>query len=374
MNAVLTARSITDNPVIAQAAYGPQKCTADGVSAEDVAAACLEAGADVVGANCGYGVSSTVGAIERMSSLGVPMSAFLNAGFPERVEDRLVYATSPDYLAKAALKLVELGARLVGGCCGTDPDTIRQIARHIPQRKAAVSLARAPRAARPKEKEPVCATPLNLPECPIIVELDPPRDLSVEPVAAAAKMLISAGASAISISDNPFASVRIGNLAVAAVVRREVDVPVILHITGRDRNRIAIASTMMGAHAIGIWQLLCVTGDPVAMCQEPNTTGVFDLTSVGLVRMASDFNTGHGASGDARTEFSIGVALNPNATNVNAQIDKLRRKIEAGASFAMTQPVFDESRMDVSRQALDEAGTQDPDICRNNAAFVVAAR
>ncbi len=360
VNAVSTARSTSDIPIIAQAAFGREKRTSDGARADEVAVRCLDAGANVVGANCGFGVSATVGAIEQMASLGVPLSAFLNAGFPEKVEDRLVYATSPDYIVEAAVRLFELGARLVGGCCGTSPETIRQIARHTPARRFGFAVAQAPRKPSSRQEVPSDTSRQSVPDFPLIVELDPPRDLSVEPVVAAARALREAGALAISVSDNPFASVRMDNLAVAGAVVRESGTPVILHITGRDRNRIAIQSTMMGAHALGIRSLLCVTGDPVRMCEEPNTSGVFDLTSVGLVRMASDFNSGHRASGDSRTAFSIGVGANPNVRTISGQIDKLKRKIEAGASFVMTQPVFDESRLDILRQAIEAAGIRVP--------------
>jgi homocysteine S-methyltransferase len=143
-------------------------------------------------------------------------------------------------------------------------------------------------------------------------------------------------------------------------LQREVGLPVVPHLTGRDRNRIALQSTLLGAHIQGIRRLLCVTGDPVRMCQEPNTSGVFDLTSVGLVRLVTECNTGKRLGDGAHTAFAVGVALNPNVRTISGQIDKLKRKIDAGACFALTQPIFEEERLDLLQQALDEAGIDIP--------------
>ncbi len=359
--AVRTAKSITDLPVVAQAAFGSEGYTADGHAAVDVARRCIEAGADVVGANCGYGVSSIVKAIREMGQVDAPMSAYLNAGFPERVEGRLMYLASPEYLASRALDLVGMGVRLIGGCCGTDPDTIRHIAEAVTTRRAPRVHPRAVPAVTvttpPPSKPP--ARPV-VGEYPLLVELDPPRSLDIQPLIDAARDLKAAGATAITLADNPLASVRVDNFAVAGIIQHDVELPVVPHLTGRDRNRIAIQSTIMGAHVLGIRSILCVTGDPVRMCQEPNTSGVFDLTSVGLVRMVADFNEGHRLTGDCRTEFAIGVALNPNVRTVSGQVDKLRRKVDVGAHFALTQPIFDEQRLDTLQNALLTAGIDIP--------------
>lgn len=352
---VETARSISQVPIVAQAAFGPEKRTADGDSAEEVAKRCIAAGANIVGANCGYGTRATLKAIELMSQFEFPMSAYINAGFPERIEDRLVYVTSHGYVVQSAIDLVNMGVRLVGGCCGTDPEIIHQISEKLPQRKVQFVGNVTSRVEESRQKVEIDAEEPVVPGSSIIVELDPPRNLDVSPLMSAAKALKNAGASAISISDNPFASVRMDNLAVGGVIQRESSLPVILHMTGRDRNRIATQSTIMGAHMLGIRSLLCLTGDPVRMCEEPNTSGVFDLTSVGLVQMVSDFNNGRRGTRDFRTSFSIGVAFNPNVRTISGQIDRLKRKIAAGAHFVMTQPIFEESKLDILQQAVDEA-------------------
>jgi homocysteine S-methyltransferase len=156
------------------------------------------------------------------------------------------------------------------------------------------------------------------------------------------------------------ASIRVDNLTMAAIMHRETGLQVIPHLTGRDRNRIALQSTIMGAHVMGIRSFVCVTGDPVRLCQDPNTSGVFDVTSVGLVRLVADFNAGRRLRDGSQTEFAIGVALNPNVRSIKGQIDKLQRKIEAGAHFALTQPIFEEERLDLLQDSLRDAGITIP--------------
>lgn len=361
VRAVAVAQSMTDLPIIAQSAFSSEGFTADGAGPEDVATQCKEAGADVVGANCGYGVTSVLAAIRRMAGHGIPMSAYMNAGFPERVEERLIYVATTDYLVRRALDLADLGVHVIGGCCGTDPDTIRSISRAMSDyRPSALSVQPSRPVAHVRILPPEQPAHEEAPKFPILVELDPPRGLDLEPLVEAAKALKVAGATSVTIADNPLASVRVDNFAVAGIIQRETGIPVVPHLTGRDRNRLSIQSTIMGAHVLGIRSILCITGDPIRMCQDPNTSGVFDLTSVGLVRMVSDFNEGHRGGGDCRTEFSVGVALNPNVRTISGQIDKFRRKIDAGAHFALTQPIFEEERLDILQQALADADISTP--------------
>ncbi|MCE5200246.1 MAG: bifunctional homocysteine S-methyltransferase/methylenetetrahydrofolate reductase [Armatimonadota bacterium] len=358
--AVAVARSLTDIPIVAQASFGPESCTADGASAEEVAFSCISTGASVVGANCGYGVESLVNAVKSMVSCGAPVSAYLNAGLPERVEERMLYTASPNYLVEAALDLVDCGVRIIGGCCGTEPETIRLIAKSIAARKAPVGGSVSQTGPAKLHVKPMPRVSKSVPVGPILVELDPPRTLDVSPLIAAARAVKNAGASAVTVADNPLASVRVDNITVAGILQRETGLPVIPHLTGRDRNRLALQSAIMGAHVLGIHSMLCVTGDPVGMCQEPNTSGVFDLTSVGLVRLISDFNAGHRMSGDCQTRFTVGVAVNPNVRTLSGQVDKLKRKVEAGAHYALTQPVFDVEKLEALMDALDQAGMSIP--------------
>lgn len=358
--AVRLARGLCNIPIIAQAAYGSDGHTSDGVGSNDVARQCIEAGADVVGANCGYGVPSIMSAIRGMSNSGAPMSAYLNAGFPERVEGRLLYPAAPDYLVSRAVELVGLGVSLIGGCCGTSPATIKSIAAAVENLSPKRPAAKAARAVEVRPPEAPPPAPEPSPKFPILVELDPPQGPTLGPLVRHALAVKHAGATGITIADNPLASARADSLSVGAILQRETGLPATPHVTGRDRNRLALKSMVMAAHIQGIRSLLCVTGDPVRMCEEPNTSGVFDLTSVGLVRLVSDFNRGARSCDDCRTAFAIGVALNPNVRTIGGQIDKLKRKIDAGADFALTQPIFEESRLDVLQQALLDAGITIP--------------
>jgi homocysteine S-methyltransferase len=359
--AVSLGRSLTDLPIVAQMAFGPGGFTSENFSAAEAAAVCIDAGADVIGANCGYGLPSVIDAIRQMASRDVPMSAYMNAGFPERVEGRLVYHSSDDYLASGAAELIDLGVRLIGGCCGTGPNTIRAFAKsiHAKERPTAVMAETLVRSERPSTTQEIICTPAPTPGR-ILVELDSPADPDLTSVTNAGMALKDSGIDAITVADNPLASIRIDTLTVAAHLERATGLTILPHLTGRDRNKLALQSTIMGAHVLGIRHLLCVTGDPVRMCQDTNTSGVFDVNSIGLVRLVSNFNTTHCAEESGRTAFSIGVALNPNVRSLTGQIIKLQRKIEAGANYALTQPIFAEDRLDALCEALEQAKIEIP--------------
>lgn len=358
--AVSLARSLTDLPIAAQMAFGRGGFTDQGVRAMEVGERCREAGADIVGANCGYGAAAVVEALRQMMPLDLPTSGYMNAGFPEKVERRLVYQSSPEYLVSRAKDLVKLGTRIIGGCCGVGPETIRLISQSVGREtRTRVSISSQPRL-QEHVSPPVSDT--QTPELPgkVLVEIDPPASLDVEPALEAARDLAKLPVSAITVADNPLAASRLDHLTFASLVQKTSGLPVVLHLNGRDRNRIALQSTIMGAHVLGIRSILCITGDPVRMCQEPNTSGVFDLSSIALVRMVNDYNLGRLRGGDCRTLFSIGVAFNPNVSSMSGQISRLERKIEAGAHFVLTQPVFDAERLDAMLEALADAEIHTP--------------
>lgn len=360
ISAVAIARAMTDRPIIAQMAFDAEGRTAEGEGADQVTLRCRAAGADVVGANCGYGVPSIRSAVTRMVGHGLPVSAFLNAGFPEEVDGRLLYRAAPEYLARRAVELADCGVRLLGGCCGIGPDTIRALAQALARHRQApviVQMPEVPAGAAPSQGAPTL--PLDAP-FPVLVELDPPPSLDTAPLLAAARTLRAAGATALTVADNPMASVRLDTLTAAAMLQRESGLPIIPHFTGRDRNRIALQSTIMGAQALGMSAVLCVTGDPIRLYQEPNTSGVFDVTSVGLVNLVAEFNAGQRLGTTAQTALTIGVAVNPNVRTPSGQIDKLRRKIDAGAQFALTQPIFEEERWAQFQELLADAGITIP--------------
>ncbi|MDD3927666.1 MAG: bifunctional homocysteine S-methyltransferase/methylenetetrahydrofolate reductase, partial [bacterium] len=394
--ALSVAHGLSDLPVVAQMAFEAGGRLSGGEEAGEVLRRCKAAGADIVGANCGYGIPSIAAAVRGMSGCGVPLSAYVNAGFPEQVEGRQLYLADPGYLARRAADLVGLGVRLIGGCCGTGPETIRAIADAVDRHKGNELLGPfACQAQRHKgteaqrvqgrlqvgheELESVSKPALKdsavmiqdtfatVPErsfmetaaFPLLVELDPPDDLDMDAYAGNVEALKQGGATAVTVADNPMAAVHPDSVSVAGLLQQRTGLPVLPHLCGRDRNRLALQSAVMGAHLLGVRALLCVTGDPIRMCNEPNTSGVFDLNSISLVRLAAEFNAGH-LKGDAGTAFSIGVALNPNVRSLSGQISKLRRKAEAGAQFALTQPLFEERVFDALQQALAEENLNIP--------------
>ena len=358
--AVSIARSITSVPIVAQSAFDSTGHNAGGSSAAYVGQHALKAGADVIGANCGYGVPSITASIRQMCELDAPMSAYMNAGFPDQMDNRLMYRSTPEYLARRAQDLVKMGVRLVGGCCGTGPDAIRAIAAAVCNESSAYVPVGA--VSTRDETGGTCrlASYKQMESCRVLVELDPPVRPDLLQVLDRARILRDAGVDAITVADNPLASSRVDSLTTAVAIQQQCGITVIPHLTGRDRNKIALQSTVMGAYALGIRSILCITGDPVRMCQQPNTSGVFDVNSVGLVRLISDFNASLCEDSADSEPLSIGVALNPNVRTLSGQVAKMRRKIEAGANFALTQPVYSEDRLDALLEALDAEGIQIP--------------
>jgi len=357
VSAIHVARKISKLPIIAQMAFEIGGITSGGDTAAEFVTKCIDAGVDIVGANCGGGVAAVTDAISRITPLEFPMSAYVNAGFAERIERRQMYLAPADYIAEKACDLVRQGVRIIGGCCGTNPETIRAIVDALERHELTgmTNKVTVP-AVRFSETEVADSEPGVIPDPPrgILVELDPPRKPDISRLIDSAGKLKEAGILAVTLADNPLASVRVDVLAVAGMLK-QTGMPVIPHLTGRDRNRIALQSTLLGAHVLGIRSLLCVTGDPIRMHNETNTSGVFDITSVGLVKLVSEFNTGRRLSGNNRTSFSVGVALNPNVRSIDGQIKRLQRKIDAGAHFALTQPIFHEERLDILQNALEKA-------------------
>jgi homocysteine S-methyltransferase len=353
-------------PLIAQMVFA-DGLEASGASAADAARRLIGAGAAVVGANCGRGLQAIRQAVEGLlaGSAGQAfVSAYPNAGYPERIGGRTIYLATPAYIAAQAAEWVGQGVRLVGGCCGTTPETIRAI------RNALAAMRRLPRAAASAvgpARAPVeaAATPVDRMaggflesirdvRWPVIAEIDPPPHLDWRPVADGARALLEGGAQAISLAENPLASIRMDNFFLGAQIRRETGGQVISHVTCRDRNSIGLQSALMAAHAGGIEAVLAVTGDPAGRGGHQRVVSVYELTSLGLVRLAAGLNRGRTTTGrDLRgaTRFSIGVAYNSAAANPAAETARLRRKQAEGAVFVMTQPVFDR---DHARRVLEQ--------------------
>lgn len=346
--AVRAARE-TGLPVCASMAFLEGGRSGDGTTVEAFCAAVEAAGADMLGANCGAGPLELVKVVRRLASLTAkPISAYANSGFPEYHEGRYIYRATPDYFAAMAEEMAAAGANLIGGCCGTTPEHIASLARAMAGRRPAPRPPIAPRVVT-EEREgarPGGASFLDSwgSRKVITVELDPPKGLDCRRIVENCLRLKEAGVDAINLAENPLARPRMGNIALGSIIRREVGIEVIIHVTGRDRNLIGMQSDMMGASLLGLRTILAVTGDPAAMGDHAGATSVFDLHSFTLIKLLSDMNRGVNAIGNpigSGTGFTIGAAFNPNTKNMEVQAERLRKKVANGACFAQTQPVYD---------------------------------
>lgn len=349
--AVAAARE-TGLAVVANLAFGEGSRLAGGIEAESAALRLVAAGADLVGANCGAGPLELLSTLKRIAAVTeLPLAAYPNSGFPEYVDGRYIYRTTPEYFAAMAEEMVAAGAALVGGCCGTTPEHIRVMARRLqgmkPAARVAVSAGSPPEA--PERAGSIGASFLDNwgKEMVVTVELDPPKGLDCGRILAGSRALKEAGADAINLAENPLARVRMGNLALASLIRREVGIEVIAHVTCRDRNLIGLQSDLMGASLLGVTSILAVTGDPASLGEDAGASSVFDLNSFTLIKLLSDLNRGVNALGNpigAGTGFTIGAAFNPNTQKMEVQVARLAKKVANGACFAQTQPIYDLAR------------------------------
>ncbi|MBN1140548.1 MAG: bifunctional homocysteine S-methyltransferase/methylenetetrahydrofolate reductase, partial [Deltaproteobacteria bacterium] len=328
-------------PLIAQMAFFEGGRTREGFGAEAVARRLSRSGIAILGANCGSGPHGMLETVKNLAAAtDLPLSVFPNSGFPQRLEGRNVYLAAPEYFAARGRELAESGASLVGGCCGTTPEHIRALASAVDGLKPAVRPS--PRRLVVVSRQPERCQ--KLPEStflsdwgrrPVItVELDPPRGLDPAKVLEAAQLLAAKGIAAFNVAENPLARIRLGNIALGSRIQQETGVPAVVHVTGRDRNLIGLHSELMGAHLLGIRNVLAVTGDPTSLGGEAGASDVFDVTSIGLLRLLSALNEGKTYFGSelsgGRTRFLMGVALNPNLAGLDEQWRRLEKKIDAG--------------------------------------------
>lgn len=351
--AIEAARSAAPHlPVVAQMVFPAKGMTVLGEDALLCGERMRDAGAALVGSNCGRGVDATVQALSRMSSLaaaGTPLSAFPNAGLPEMLGGRMIYPAQPAYMALRAKEMLRSGVHLIGGCCGTTPAHIREFRSALRIKPVRVQGAAVAVRSEVPQPAPAAFKPggflasLKPGRLPIIVELDPPAHLDAEPVLRGAAVLAEAGADAISLGENPLAVLRAGNLSLAALIRQRTGIQTILHQTGRDLNALGLQSRMMDAHLLGIEAVLAISGDSAAGTDQPGVSGVFDLRSYGLIAMLEGLNRGVSMAGQPlrkQTEFSIGCAFSFRPEDPEVQLRRLEKKVELGARFAMTQPLF----------------------------------
>ncbi|MBP5738913.1 MAG: bifunctional homocysteine S-methyltransferase/methylenetetrahydrofolate reductase [Abditibacteriota bacterium] len=347
-------------PVIGQASFDGEGRTECGASAKTVASRLRDAGAVCVGANCGHGAVSVIEAVRQMAPLGLPMSAYMNAGFPSRVANRLMYMSSPEYMGRRAVELAQSGAKIIGGCCGTNVETVRAITEALRSREGAYGRVYSVERRKTEVAAPFKAAEKTIPEdCRILTELDPPTDTDMSSFLAAADAFKEAGADCVTISDNPLASMRVDILAASAAVIKHCGMPVLPHLTARDRNKIAVRSAILGAHVLGIRNILCVTGDPVRLCGSGGT-GVFNVNSIGVCEMLTAFNA---AGLEDDPDFAVinpGVAFNPGAASPESAAKRLRKKKDAGAKFALTQPVYEPDKFLRAMEEVAKAGADMP--------------
>ncbi|MGI8924280.1 MAG: bifunctional homocysteine S-methyltransferase/methylenetetrahydrofolate reductase [Fimbriimonadales bacterium] len=347
--AISAVRSVSSLPIIASKNFIEDGETlAEGFPLR-AARRMAEAGADVVGANCVVGPQRMHDIIRWMAEAGdVPISAMPTPGMPMLMKKELTYDTTPEYFGAAAAKLIDAGANIVGGCCGTTPAHIAQLALSIKDRAPRVrALARTAEAAARKPLE-VCE-PSELSKKVgkkfiVTVELDLPRGLDTSKVLTGAASLKEKGVDTIDISDGARARLRMTPLAICNIIQREVRIETMMHVACRDRNLLALQADLLAAHALGLRNVLAITGDPANIGDFPSATSVFDIDAVGLVRVLSRFNEGVDMAGNSvskKCAFTIAVAFNPVARDIQAELTRLCRKADAGAHIIYTQPLFE---------------------------------
>lgn len=354
--AMLAIRDVCDMPIIASMTFTEDGKTIVGDKPFEVRSALLEWGAGIVGANCSVGPQPMLDVMERMTGDWI-LSAMPNAGLPRMVGGRYIYLTSPQYFAEYALKFVEAGVALVGGCCGTTPAHIRAVADAVANRRP--NRTRISFVPETEEEAPVQAKQVGIPVSDmraqlgkrflVSVELDPPRSINPEPLIRGARMLKTAGADLINVADSPLARSRLSALAMSHLIRTETGADVVLHMSCRDRNALALQSELLGAHALGVLNILAVTGDPPAMGDYPFAKAVFELDSIALTKLVNQLNVGKDLTGremEEPTRFLPGVGVNPTAADLSLEYDRFRKKIDAGAQFAFTQPLFDRATLE----------------------------
>jgi methionine synthase / methylenetetrahydrofolate reductase(NADPH) len=366
--ALLAAKELDPKvPVIAQVTVDEEANCLDGSTPETFTPRLEEWGADVIGCNCSVGPVAMLDAIERVrAATSLPISAQPNAGIPRSVEGRNIYLCSPEYMASYARKFVAAGVKLVGGCCGTTPEHIRVMKSGL---RAAQARAKASDAqVKTKTKLPAAVEAMPLAQRSrlgakvaagqfvTMVEIVPPKGTNIQKELEGARFLKSVGVDGINIPDSPRASARMSNQALSVLLQQQAGIEAILHYTCRDRNVLCIQSDLLGAAAVGIRNLICITGDPPKMGSYPDATAVFDVDAIGLVNIVHNLNRGLDIGGNPignGTNFAIGVGANPGISNIDEEVRRFEYKVEAGAEYAVTQPVFDLSLLETFLKRIE---------------------
>jgi homocysteine S-methyltransferase len=360
--AVRVARQIApDIPVVASLSFDDESRPWEAATA--LVATVCPLGVTAVGINCGSGPLLAHNVTRHLAEAGAGMiGAWPNAGLPQRIGGRLVYTAGPEYFAGCAAQMVADGARIVGGCCGTGPAHIAATRARLDTSVSATVQIR-PRPRREEVERPSprpssrLASDLAAGRFAISVELTPPRGIDPSRMLAGARLLKEAGVDYANVTDSAMARLRMGVMSCAALVQQQVGLEAIAHFTCRDRNVMAIQSELIGAHALGIRNVLALRGDPPRVGDYPNATPVWDVNAVGLITIIANLNRGLDANetpiGD-RASFLVGAAVNPGAADLERELRLLRRKVAAGANFIVTNPIYDTAALDRLREITGE--------------------
>lgn len=369
-NAITACKKAADIPVVASFSFHRgfvMNSHEFMVAPHEVAATAEAAGADIVGANCGDGPHTTLEVVEMLRAVSSrPIAAMPNVGGPALIEGRQVYLSSPEYMAEYSRRFVQKGARIIGGCCGVTANQIKEVRSFLAsiQPRAASVRVSEPQAGdealtpRPIAERSAWGRKLGV-EFQVSVELDPSKGLDQTKAVAAARFLHEHGIDAVNIADGPRAMARTNPISLATLVREQVGMETIIHYCCRDRNVLAMQMDLIGAHVLGQRNLMLITGDPPKMGNFPDATAVFDVDAIGLVTFASLLNRGLDLGGrplgkGEQTSFVIGVGCNPGAVDIDLEVARFRRKIEAGAEFAFSQPVYDGRRLERFLQLTED--------------------
>ncbi len=370
--ALLAVRALCDLPVVAQMVIREDGRTPFGTDAAVFTERLTEWGADVVGLNCSVGPSAMLQAVERMlPATDRPLSIQPNAGLPREVDGRTIYMASPEYMATYAARLIRRGVRFIGGCCGTTPDHVAQMSGAIRMLAPGVvreSAAQPEQASTgldpvPLEERSAWGAKIARGEFVTTVEIVPPRGVNPEAMLEGVRLLRAAGVDGVNVPDGPRAQSRMGALATALLIQQRVGIEPVIHYACRDRNLLGMLSDLLGAQALGLRNLLLITGDPPKMGPYPDATAVFDIDAIGLTNLVSRLNRGLDPGGNAlgdRTAFTIGVGVNPGAEDLDHELKRFYWKVEAGAEYAITQPVFDVQQLFRFLERIDREGIRIP--------------
>jgi len=368
--ALRAVQGLSDLPIIAQMTIGDDGLTHYGTGPETFAQQLTEWGADVIGVNCSVGPAGVLEAVEKMVKVtDRPISGVPNAGLPRDVGDRKIYLASPEYMASYARRMIEAGARLVGGCCGTTPEHIKKIRDYVASvvpRQPSVVVSRtqvqAPAGVLPTPlaEKSHWGAKLARGELVTSVEIVPPKGVDPKPMLEQVRALKAAGVDAVNVPDGPRAQSRMGVLPSALLIEREVGMETVIHYCCRDRNLLGMLSDIIGAHAAGLRNILIITGDPPKMGPYPEATAVFDIDSIGLTnlvyRLNQGLDPGNNPLGGA-TRWAIGVGVNPGASDLDRELSRFAWKVDAGAEFAVTQPVFDVRQLEAFLKRVEQFKT-----------------